>query len=118
MYNALSPLYPFMFFVGMALCITLIYNLFYSRSKAYRQDLSNMYVAGKIKQIAKKEGLDLNKEFAEFAKITKNKRIDYEALDNTVERELQEKLSEKPKEKELKSAEREIEERMRELAEE
>lgn len=64
-----------------------------TKSKLYRQDLSNMYVAGKIKQIAKKEGLDLDSEFLEFAKITKNKKIDFEYLDNTVERELQEKLT-------------------------
>ena len=69
-----------------------------SKSKAYRQDLSNMYVAGKIKKIAEDEGLDLNVEFLEFAKITKNKKIDIEALDLTVERELQEKITEGKKE--------------------
>lgn len=64
-----------------------------SKSKQYRQDLSNMYVVGKIKQIAKKDGLNLNEEFLEFAKATKNKKIDFEALDVTVERELQEKIA-------------------------
>ncbi len=65
-----------------------------SKSKVYRQDLSNMYVAGKVRQIAKKDGINLNEEFLEFARITKNKKIDLEALDTTVERELQEKISE------------------------
>ena len=86
--------YAIMPWIGLAfLCLVAAAIFGPSKSKLYRQDLSNMYVAGKIKQIAKKEGLDLNVEFAEFAKITKNKKIDYEALDNTVERELQEELS-------------------------
>lgn len=68
-----------------------------SKSKAYRQDLSNMYVAGKIRQIAKSDGIDLNEEFLEFARVTKNKKIDMEALDSTIERELQEKIAEDKK---------------------
>ncbi len=78
------------FFVG----IGLLDKFSIQKSKLYRQDLSNMYVAGKIKQIAKKDGIDLDKEFLEFAKVTKNKKIDYEALDSTIERKLQEKISE------------------------
>ena len=94
---AFYPLYPFMAFAGLTFFAVIIYALCFapSRSKVYRQDLSNMYVIGKIKQIAKKEGIDLNVEFAEFAKVTKNKKIDLEALDMTVERELQEKLADK-----------------------
>lgn len=65
------------------------------KSKLYRQDLANMYIAGKIKKIAKAEDINLIEEFSEFAKITKNKKIDFEALDSTVERELQEKIAEK-----------------------
>lgn len=91
-------LYPLFFWLGVAVCILLVYVTFGpSQSKQYRQSLSDMYVAGKIKQIARKEGLDLNEEFLEFAKITKNKRIDMEALDTTVERELQEKMTESSK---------------------
>lgn len=83
---------------SILLLVVIVYAIFApAKSKLYRQDLSNMYVVGKIKQIAKKEGLDLNVEFTEFAKITKNKRIDFEALDVTVERELQEKLTDKDK---------------------
>ena len=86
-------LYPFFLFVGVALFVSVIHSLFNSKSKAYRQDLSNMYVAGKIRQIAEKDNIDLNQEFLEFARITKNKRVDVEALDNTIERELQEKIA-------------------------
>jgi hypothetical protein len=90
----------FIAWVGfLVFVLIVVYAISPSKSKIYRQDLSNMYVVGKIKQIAKKEGLDLNAEFAEFAKVTKNKKIDFEALDMTVERELQEKLTEKTKTK-------------------
>lgn len=96
-----STLYPLMVWIGLAIAIVIVYGICFapSKSKSYRQDLSNMYVIGKIKQIAKKEGIDLNIEFSEFAKITKNKKIDMEALDMTVERELQEKLTDKDKAK-------------------
>lgn len=68
-----------------------------SKSKEYRRTLADMYVVGKIKQIAKIDNIDLNAEFLEFAKVTKNKKIDFEALDTTIERELQEKLADKGK---------------------
>ena len=91
-------LVPILNLIGLGILGLIAYELLGpSKARKYRQDLSDMYVVGKIKQIAKKEGLDLNAEFAEFAKITKNKKIDYEALDSTVERNLQEKLSEKSK---------------------
>ncbi len=92
-------LYPIMIFIGFSFFALVLSSIFGpSKSKAYRQDLSNMYVAGKIKQIAEKDDIDLDKEFLEFARITKNKKIDMEALDTTVERELQEKLAESRKE--------------------
>ena len=79
---------------GLLLLVAVLRSFFGpSRSRIYRQDLSNMYVAGKIKQIASNEGIDLNAEFSAFAKITKNKKIDYQELDLTVERELQEKIA-------------------------
>jgi len=79
------------FIFGMLLLESLVFP---SKSKQYRQTLADMYVAGKIKQIADKDGINLNAEFLEFAKVTKNKKIDFEALDSTVERELQEKIAE------------------------
>jgi len=93
-------LYPLMLFAGVSLFVLTLGTIFGpSTSKIYRQDLSNMYVAGKIKQIAKKDGINLNEEFLDFSKVMKNKKINLEALDNTVERELQEKLSEDNKSK-------------------
>lgn len=69
-----------------------------SKSKQYRETMSDMYVVGKIRNIAKGDDINLNTEFSEFAKVTKNKKIDFEALDSTIERELQEKIAESKKE--------------------
>ena len=85
----------FLVFIGFAV----IERVTPSKSKAYRQSLADMYIVGKIKQIAEKDNINISEEFLEFAKITKNKKIDFEALDLTIERELQEKISEDKKDK-------------------
>ncbi len=83
----------FLFFIGLFI----LDRFGISKSKQYRQSLADMYVVGKIKQIAKNDDIDLMDEFSEFAKVTKNKKIDFEALDATVERELQEKIADRKK---------------------
>jgi len=97
MESEILSLYPLFFWLGLALFVMVIYRICFEKSKTrtYRQDLSNMYIVGKIKQIANKEGISLMEEFAEFAKVTKNKKIDFESIDMTVEREMQEKIAEK-----------------------
>jgi hypothetical protein len=65
----------------------------FTRSREYRKLLADIYVAGKIKQIAKKDDIDLLVEFQEFAKFMKVKNIDIDELDVTVEKELQEKIA-------------------------
>ncbi len=96
----MSEIFLIEFLVIMFILVAVLFGLERiapSKSKQYRESLSDMYVAGKIKQIAKKDGLDLNAEFLDFAKVMKDKRINYESLDATVERELQEKLTEDKK---------------------
>jgi hypothetical protein len=92
-------------FAGL-LIVLLVFSILvdkvFTKSREYRKLLADMFVAGKIKQIAAKEGLDLIKELSDYAKFMKAKHIDYEALDNTVERELQEKISDISPEKEKK----------------
>ena len=75
--------------VVVVFLMILLETIMPSKTKTYRRDLSNMYVVGKIKQIADKEGINLIDEFAEFAKVTKNKKIDFESIDNTIEREME-----------------------------
>jgi len=80
---------------GLFVLLILILALFnVSKSKRYRKTLADLYVAGKIKQIAGKENINLTEEFKAFRQYVKKFKIDVEALDNTIERELQEKVEE------------------------
>ena len=84
----------FLAYVFILILIAIISSFFApSKSKLYRRMLTDMYVVGKIKKFAKEEDVDIKAELSEFAKFTKNKRIDFEALDDSIERELQEKVS-------------------------
>ena len=73
-----------------------IINIFSLRkSKRYRQELGDIYVAAKIKEIATNEKLDLNEEFIQFNKWVKNEEIKTKDYDLVVEEELSEKIAEK-----------------------
>jgi hypothetical protein len=63
------------------------------KSKQYRELMADMYVVGKIKDIAKKEGLDLVKELGEYSKIIKREKLDRKGLDDAIEAELKEKIA-------------------------
>ncbi len=65
----------------------------FTKSREYRKLMVDMFVVGKTKQIAEKEGVDLMVELKEFAKVMKQNKIDCEGLDSTIERELQEKIA-------------------------
>lgn len=97
--------FPIFCWLGLGLFILIVAScLGPSKARSYRKDLSDMYVVGKIKQLADKEGISIQKEFAEFAKVTKNKRIDFESIDLTIEREMQEKIATKAEVKQEKIA--------------
>jgi hypothetical protein len=64
------------------------------KTKIYREDLTNLYVAGKIKQIAGKEDIDLDKEVKEFKKFEKLMNSSYKELDKVLEDEMKEKIQE------------------------
>ena len=91
-------------FIAVALAISRLVDNSSVRTRKYRKEMVDMYVVGKTKQIAKKEGIDLLQEFKEFTKINKQKNVDHDALDLTIEKELQEKIqkeSEKKKEEKI-----------------
>jgi hypothetical protein len=62
------------------------------KTKIYREDLTNLYVAGKIKQIAEKDSIDLKKEVKEFRKFEKLMSSSYKELDKVLEDEMKEKI--------------------------
>ena len=92
-------LFPLFFFGGLALFAMIMHSLTSRKSREYRRELADMYVVGKIKKIAKDEDIDLLEELKEFARVTKNKKLDFESIDNTIEREMQEKIANKDKKK-------------------
>jgi hypothetical protein len=65
-----------------------------SKTKKYREDLTNLFVAGKIKQIAGKESIDLDKELKEFRIFEKKMNCSFKDLDDVVEDELKEQIQE------------------------
>ena len=75
----------------------LVYTIFRmvlcgTKSQQHRKLLTNLYVSGKIRQLAKKDDIDLNEELKELLRTLKEQRKYNKSLDDTVELELQEKI--------------------------
>lgn len=67
------------------------------RSKKYRRELGDFYVAAKIREIANNEELDLNLEYERFKAWIKRRRLEDKRFDfdEVVEEELKEKVEDK-----------------------
>lgn len=64
------------------------------RTKNYRNVLTDLFVAGKLKQLAEKHKIDLDKEFIDFIKWEKkHKKYEY-SIDAVIEAEIKEQLDE------------------------
>ena len=94
-------------FAGMGVLILSIVisvgliNIFLNRrSYDYRKLITDMYISGKIRQFADTEDISISEELKRFAKITKNEKIGYENLDETIERQMQEKINQQTTDKE------------------
>lgn len=85
------------FYVAIAATILIaVMSLFYvSKTKKYRQSLSDLYVAAKIRTLAKADDLSLEDEYESFKAWAKKEKIEYKdySLDSTIEEELIEKVS-------------------------
>lgn len=89
-----SSLSLLLIFVVLFLIVMIVFST--RRSKAYRRETADLYVAGRIKQLAQKDGIDLAKELEDFKRWSKNRKIesrDYN-LDDTIEEELIERVNE------------------------
>ena len=64
-----------------------------TKSKEYRELLSDMYVVGMIKKFAAEDQVDLLKELKEFARIEKKSKLKYKYIDEAIEDELKEKIA-------------------------
>jgi len=81
---------------GIFLIIVLVLSsiIMSSKSRKYRKFLADMFVAAKIRKLAKTEELDLVSEADSFKLWSKKERLEYTDLDNSIEDELKEKIAE------------------------
>lgn len=75
-----------------------------TRTKKYRQELSDLYVAAKIRETAKEENILLNEEYNCFMDWNKKRLLSSKVFsyDERVEQELQEKIEKKLEKREKK----------------
>ncbi len=71
-------------------------------SQTYRKKLADMFVAGRIKQIATKQGINLMDELKEFATARRINQVSEQDLDITISKDLQEEIVKPIKEKKEK----------------
>jgi hypothetical protein len=80
----------------LGIILALLFNN--SKTKKYRRDVTNLYVAGKIRQIATEDKINISEEYERFKKFIKKRNMEEWDLDTTIEEELKEKIVEKKKE--------------------
>lgn len=82
-------------FLILAIAVILVVLRFTIRQKSYlyRKYLVNMYVAGRIKQLAKKEDVDLDQQELDYLKYDKLSKKDMiKDLDDRIEGEMSEEI--------------------------
>ena len=86
-------------FIVVIVFVFLIWLFGGTNTKRYRRSLVDLYVSAKIRFLAKKDDLDLEKELENFKlwEKSKKKERDEYRLDNAIEDELKEKISEDTK---------------------
>lgn|SRR3990167_6769450 len=65
-----------------------------SETRQYRKKLTDMYVAGKIRQLAKAENIIIEDELKEYIKLTKHEKKFMQDLDDSIEMDMKTKLEE------------------------
>ena len=86
--------------LGLIVLIAVIYILCNavfgkSKSKNYREVITDMYVAGTIRKFAAEDKLDLEAEYKNFKKWERKDKLKYHELDSAVEDNLKEKVTAK-----------------------
>ena len=88
--------------MGFTLLLVVVYFFDTRKSQQYRKTLMDMYVAAKIKSLAKEDNLDIVEEFESFKKWKKKQNLGDKDLDNVIEEEIKERVTEPTKKKETK----------------
>jgi len=96
---SLEVLIPFliMLFLLIIILIAVMEFLVPTKSRRYRRELTDLYVAGRIRQLATEDKIDLNQEYESFKKWVKKKQMEDKDLDNVIEGDLKDRVTE-PKE--------------------
>lgn len=95
--SLIPSIFAFAMFVILMLILKSLFEK--SNSEQYRESMTNMYVVGKIKQLAEEDKIDVVKEYDDFQLWSKKLSLKRQTLDETIEEELQEKIALKEKKK-------------------
>ncbi len=100
-------IFGFLIFMIVLLVLVFFINrvVWGSRSERYRKMITDLYVVGKIRLLANKDGIDLKEELKELVKTIKEYRKYTQPLDRTIEEELQERVVKEGQESGTKSKE-------------
>lgn len=99
-FTGIGIIFVFVFLILIVLTILTLATG--TKSKRYRKMITDMYIAGKVRQFAETDKIDLEVEYNRFRNWLKKNRIEDEELDKTIEREVQERVAESEKEKLIK----------------
>ena len=64
------------------------------RTQRYRKELSDLYIAGRIKQFAKKDSIDLGEEYQAYKKWLRKKLSAEKDVDLTIAMDLKDRIAE------------------------
>jgi hypothetical protein len=73
-----------------------------TRSHKYKERIADMFVVGKLKQMAKKEGIDLENELKIFNTADKRAKLENKSLASTLEYEIKERVLKESEKKDKK----------------
>jgi len=84
--------------IGAVIFLLVIASVFYrmivgSRSHQYKEFLADMWVVGKIKQLAEKDNVDLEAEEREFVTRRKREKLYNQSLVSVIEDEVKEQVA-------------------------
>ena|SRR6056297_3217073 len=85
----LAPLFGGLFIL---MSILVVAALISRRTRDYKHSLSDLYVSGRIRQIAGADKVNLNEEYEFFKQWDKKRRMENLTIDSAIEEELKEKL--------------------------
>lgn len=92
----LSMFMGFAFIILLTLLISGFFNLIKpSKSKNYRELITDMYVAGTVRKLATEDKVSLEDEYKAFQKFERKRKSEDKSLDSQIETTLKEKVIER-----------------------